>query len=394
MQCVLGLSAICLTPTLSGADHVSGAGVLAPAVSDTTTAGADLTDPAPEGDQTMPLLVDAHPSQPNLSTLISVLHPMLQSAGQTEWSTDRLRGVTGHAFAFEMRKGGGEVWHDANLDWWLWYDLYPQIALFRVFHATKADLDVDLPALKAEARDAVRASLQKGIPALAWQAMSPEQKASGIGAGNWGMLVGYDDTDETYTVRHKWRTREGSDFSVRYDAIGHTDPVELFNVMVYDGPSEIDERTTHRTALQNAVAFANGRRYDPSEAVYDVDARGFAAYELWIEALESKDGSPFHSHFHARIIRASRQGAAGYLRELVAMFPEAGGELNAAAAQYERELDALEPLYEICHTAKHEDNFPEDARARARALIAEALDGDRKAVAHIEAALAILDTSE
>ena len=57
------------------------------------------------------------------------------------------------------------------------------------------------------------------------------------------------------------------------------------------------------------------------------------------------------------------------------MFPEAGGELNAAAARYERELDALEPLYEICHTAKHEDNFPEDARARARALLSEALDG-------------------
>ena len=114
----------------------------------------------------MTLLVDAHPSQPNLSTLISVLHPILQSAGQTEWSTDRLRGVTGHAFA-------------------------------------KADLDVDLPALKAEARDAVRASLQKGIPALAWQAMSLEQKASGFGAGSWGMLAGCDDTDETYTVRHK-----------------------------------------------------------------------------------------------------------------------------------------------------------------------------------------------
>ena len=342
----------------------------------------------------MPLLVDAHPSQPNLSTLISVLHPMLQSAGQTEWSTERLRGVTGHAFAFEMRKGGGEVWHDANLDWWLWYDLYPQIAQFRVFHAAKADPGVDLPALKAEARDAVRASLQKGIPALAWQAMSPEQKTSGIGAGNWGMLAGYDDTGETYTVRHKWRTREGSDFSVRYDAIGHTDPVELFNVMVYDGPSEIDEGTTHRTALRNAVASANGTRYDPSEAVYDVDARGFAAYELWSEALESEDVSPFHSHFHARIIRASRQGAAGYLRELVAVFPEAGDELNAAAAQYERELEALEPLYGICHTAKHEDNFPEDARARARALIAEALDADRKAVAHIEAALTILDRSE
>ena len=338
----------------------------------------------------MPLLVDAHPSQPDLSTLISVLHPMLRCAGHTEWSTDRLRGVTGHAFAFEMRSDGGEVWHDANLDWWLWYDLHPQIARFQMFHATKAD-DVDLSALKADARDAVRASLEKGIPALAWQAMSPEQKAHGIGAGNWGMLVGYDDTDETYTVRHKWRT---DDFSVRYDAIGHTDPIELFNVMVYDGQPSIDEQTTHRTALRTAVAFAHGTRYDPSQAVHDVDARGFGAYELWYEALNLDDVSPGHSHFHARILRASRQGAAGYLRELISVLPEAAGELTAAASHYERELEALEPLYEICHSAMHQDDFSEDGRAKARELVAKALESDRNAVARIEAALTILDSAD
>ena len=44
-----------------------------------------------------------------------------------------------------------------------------------------------------------------------------------------------------------------------------------------------------------------------------------------------------------------------------------------------------------CHTAKHEDSFPEDARARARALLTAALEANRKAVAHIEAALSILD---
>ena len=138
--------------------------------------------------------------------------------------------------------------------------------------------------------------------------MSPEQKASGIGAGSWGMLAGYDDTDETYTVRHKWRTREGSDFSVRYDAIGHTDRVELFNVMVYDGPSDVAERTTHRTALRNAVAFAKGTRYDPSEACYDVDARRFAAYELWQEALESDRKAVAHIEEALAILDASEQG--------------------------------------------------------------------------------------
>ena len=364
------------------------------------------TNATPEGDRPMSVLVDAKPSQPNLTTLVSSLHPLMQSARREEWSTARLRGVLGHAFSFEMREGGGEVYHDANLDRWLYagrgsyqppteagsYDVFPEIAQFRVFQATKYDVDVDLPALKAEARDAVLASLQQGIPALAWQPMTPEQKASGLGAGCWALIVGYDDAEETYTVRHKWLS---DDFTVRFDAIGHSDPpVERFCVMIYDKPTMADEKRTHLTALRNAVAFANGRRYDPASAVYEIDANGFAAYELWREALASEEASPHHSQFHARILRARRLAAAAYLRELVTIFPEAADALETGATHYDREFEAADPLHELCDAAHQAKTFSAADRARASELVADALRADRDAVAQIEAALRILEAVE
>ena len=66
----------------------------------------------------------------------------------------RLQGVMGHAFHFEMAEGGGDVMHD-NIDWGPALDFLPVFAQFRTFKATKHDVDVDLPALKREASDAV-----------------------------------------------------------------------------------------------------------------------------------------------------------------------------------------------------------------------------------------------
>ena len=83
----------------------------------------------------------------------------------------------GHAFQFQMEEGGRHVMHDA-LDWGVALDILPHLAQFRTFNATKRDTDVDLPALKREARDAVRASLQKGYPSLVWQPMSDGMKAN------------------------------------------------------------------------------------------------------------------------------------------------------------------------------------------------------------------------
>lgn len=58
------------------------------------------------------------------STVIGTLHPMLQAAG-SPLSVARLAATLGHAFTFSMRQDGSEVWQQANLDWWLFFEDLP-----------------------------------------------------------------------------------------------------------------------------------------------------------------------------------------------------------------------------------------------------------------------------
>ena len=350
-----------------------------------------------EGDRPMNIMVDVTPTRPHAgTTLASSLNPLMRTVGRPEWSMARLQGVMGHAFHFEMIEGGAGVMHD-NIDWWLALDFLPYMAQFRTFQATKKNTDIDLPALKLEAREAVRASLQQGVPALVWQPMSLEQKASDHPAHHaycWGLIVGYNEAEETYTVRHPF---VADTYAVRYDAIGHTDGVEWFNVTIYDEPSSADEKATQLTALRNAVAFANGTRYTDERFMRHNGKGipyGFAAYELWLEAFRSEDISPGHSHHHAEILRGRRLTAAAYLRELVTLFPDAAKPLEAAAAHYDRELESLNPLCDLCQAAGETGAWTAEGRVEAATLIGEALKADRAAIASIEAALALVGDSQ
>ncbi len=377
--------------------RIAAALVLTTLIIERTSAKETNTDAVPEGGQAMNVMVDVNPSRPHSgTTLASSLRPLMQTVGRSEWTMARLQGVMGHAFHFEMVEGGKGVMHD-NIDWGLALDFLPNMAQFRTFQATKHDTDIDLPALKREAREAVRASLQQGVPAMVWQPMSLEQKASDHPAHHaycWGLIVGYNQAEETYTIRHPF---VGDTYTVRYDAIGHSDGVEWFNVTIYDQPSNADEKATQLTALRNAVAFANGTRYTDERFIRHNGKRsipyGFAAYELWREAFESEDVSPGHSHHHAEILRARRLTAAAYLRELVTLFPVAAEPLEAAAVHYDLELEALNPLYGLCSTAEKVNGFTLEDRAAAGKLIGDALKADREAIASIEAALALVDRS-
>lgn len=348
---------------------------------------------ASEGDQPMSAIININSSEPNLgTTLVSSLHALMQTVDHPEWSTARLQGVLGYAFHFEMKEDGGGVMHD-NMDWGLALGFLSDLGQFRGFNANKHDTDVDLPALKREARDAVRASLEQGVPALAWQAMSVEQKESGNHAWCWSLIVGYDDANETYTV---WHRAMPETYTVRYDAIGHADPVEWFNVRILEQPISADEKI-HLTALQNAVTFANGTRYTDENFVRPngklTTPYGLAAYELWRKVFESEDIASQRPHWDALVLRARRRGAAAYVRELVDVFPDAADPLEAAAAHYDRELESLQPLYDLFDAEQEKETFTAEDRAEAGRLISEALMADRDAVARIEAALEILDAS-
>lgn len=338
----------------------------------------------------MKFTVDASPAMPHQgTTLASCLNPLMQAVGRPEWTMARLQGVLGHAFQFDMKEGGKHVNHD-HFDWGPALDLLPRIAQFRTFMSSEQDGDVALAALKRDVRDAVLAGLQQGIPALAWSPMSREIAASHHHGVCWGLIIGYDAVDETYTIRHPFV--EGA-YNVRYDEIGHAEPEESIWVIVYDRPSTADERETHLTALRNAVAYAHAERYaegDERNANRRAMPHGFAAYSVWQHAFKSADVPVNGTHHHLEMLMYRRVAAAIYLRELCSILPEAAEQLETAAVNYDREMESLNPLHDLCDAACEREAWLAQDRDKARQLIEDALESDREAIVCIEAALITL----
>ena len=75
------------------------------------------------------------------------------------------------------------------------------------------------------------------------------------------------------------------------------------------------------------------------------------------------------------------------MRELLTLFPD------AAAVHYDRELESLNPLYDLCAAASQRGAWEAEDRVEAGKLIGEALQADREAIASIEATLALIDGS-
>ena len=315
------------------------------------------------------------------STLVCAMYALLPALGQKGWSIPRLEALTGYAFYFQMREGGEKVFDDA-LDWGLAMHVLDIFGQAKVYDANK-NSDVDLPALKAEARDAVVASLENGLPSLVWAPLSLEQRGK-VHFACWGLIVGYNPGDQTYMIR---QPAEKLDYPVRFDAIGFGDPSEWFRVGTFE-PKDLDDNVLHLTSLRNAVAFANGTRYDRLKKPY-----GFAAYELWQEAFES-DVKLNATFLHTETLKQRREAAAAYLRELTYVYPAAAKPLQAAAAHYDREVESITTIFDLCVAAtEHEPKvFTPRQRAEIRSLIAQALKADRDAVAQIEAALKNLET--
>ena len=324
------------------------------------------------------------------STFIGTLHPALKAAGE-DWSIPRLTGTFGHAFSFSMKIGDGAVWQQANIDWWLLWDMIAHIGYeFQEFQVVRngkqpAPTPEEIQSIKDRTWEKVKASIDRGIPAIAWQPMTVEQRDSGVSAYGWASLVGYDETEKTYTVRHQHYATE---YTVPYNQFGFTDPVGWYCVMILAEKKSFDRMALEIKSLEHAVAFAHGTRFDLKNAPYAVDAVGFAAYQLWKQALENGDVDIGFTEHSAWILWEMRENAAAYLREIADRFPEASSRaLSDAAAFYDEEIEAVVRLVNLC---KEHESFTKATRQEAVAALNAALEAEKKAIEKIEEALATL----
>ena len=375
---------------------------LGPRVDLVVAQGAEGAAPLPvsgtEEEQSVGKELDVAPTR-TISTVVATLHALLQETDPSAWSMDRLYGVLGHAFTFEMKEGGDDVWQEAQLDYGRgsgFFEMLPELGHgVTIFDTAQSDEEGGFDDIVADAWDAVRASVDRGIPALVWQPMTLEMKDEGIRAGAWGMLIGYDESDETYAVRHQYIGLGQETYPVRYDGLGTVASANWFCVLVFDRPEEsVEVPETHLRALRNAVAFAENTRWAPATGHHRGDARGLAAYPLWREAFESGEAEPEYSQYHAHDLQVFRGHAAAYLRELVEVFPAAASTLQEAAEHYDRLVEIATTLHDLCAAARDEGRLSDDARVEAARLVTAALDADRSAIARIAAALATLEESQ
>ena len=156
------------------------------------------------------------------SKVAAGLNDLFRLAGRSEWSKSGLLGLVGNAFSFELNEGAGPALQEANLDWWLIFKILPE-------------LEQDLPlrcfqergeeGVKAAAWDAVRSSIDRGIPAVAWGPVSPEPAA----ARSWGLIVGYDVQESTYTFSE---SNDGR-IAIDCDTIGQTGANDMFLSLIH-----------------------------------------------------------------------------------------------------------------------------------------------------------------
>ncbi|HJS73866.1 MAG TPA: hypothetical protein VJ921_06225 [Vicinamibacteria bacterium] len=299
--------------------------------------------------------------------------PTLQASG-AEVSEAWLAGIFGHAFTFSMARGAGEVWQTANIEWCFFFrelDLLP--LRFTSFDAVlrggrPAPSSEELRAMKEETWTNVVAGIDRGVPSIAWGAMTLEQKASGIPGFEWCLLVGYDARRRTYTVRHLPHERS---WEVPFDGFGYCDPVNWYHVMSPAEKQSVNRPEAATRALDQALEYAQGKRFDPSAGCNPVDAIGFEAYGLWKEAFLRGQANPGASFGHAGFLRWARTQAAIFAREL---------ERADASEHYETEVEAVRRLEDVCRGAAGRGKFEPSEVWEAARHLDDALLAERNAI--------------
>ena len=313
-------------------------------------------------------------------TLLTALLPTLAAAGLA-CSEARIAGILGHGFTFSMARGGGEVWQLANIEWCFFFrelDLLPLcfVSFDAVLRGARpAPTSEELRNMKERTWTRVVEGIDRGIPSIAWGAMTVDQRESGIPGFEWNLLVGYDERTRTYKVRHL--PHEPS-WDVPFDGFGYCDPVQWYHVMTPAGERAEDDAAVRRRALIQAIEYAEGKRFDPRSGCHPVDAIGFSAYELWKESLLRGNSHPRNPLGHASYLAWARTQAAGFLREL---------SLDQAAVHYDAEVEALRRFEEVCRGASERGTFQASEIWEAARFLDDALLAERKAIQRLDYAL-------
>jgi hypothetical protein len=305
-------------------------------------------------------------------------------------------GITGTAFRFTVDERIADTGPTDVLDWDRWFTtlgaLGCEVTVFNAqlksfSPAVPTNTEAEFHATQSRAWDAVRASLDRGVPAIAWHPFTLEQKAHGFRC-EYGLLVGYDAAEGVYHVRLPGRVV----YSVPWDGFGRADPVSWFHVIVFGAGYPRTPPRGEATARRHQRVWPRDAREQEWEAVrFAVKharsrhlGHGLSGYQTWLAALESgkiqRDGSPKA----ARLLRECREHAAAFLREIIVTFPEAASELIEASQHYGQAGGAWEEYVRVFADAPADAARDPSRQKAARECLQAAYAAEKAAVEALE----------
>lgn len=295
-------------------------------------------------------------------TFIHCLEIVLAAVGRY-YTYDELMGFSGLAFRLQFRV---DRWDLGNADPFLGENcaepLFAAVGLDYTLHVVRRDEIAEVNAL----REAIRQSLDNGMPVLATNLIPPE---------DWGIITGYRP-DRTWLCR----AYHGGAEAVDRPATGWPSVVVILSRL----PAPMPRPAAREISLRRAVASFDLQR----SGNYAV---GDKAFDNWCLSLATvQDQRYVHANFWTYVtLIDARAAAVRYLRAIAASFGPKAMHLSAAAEWYDKEVRLL--LRGLAHvpSARRFPNSlpPVEMRNRQAEILREAQKMERAAIDAIRKAL-------
>lgn len=261
-------------------------------------------------------------------------------------------------------------------------DLGKCIELFGYEHEEIPFSDATADADMEKMVEAVRNSIDAGVPALVWNAFVPCE---------WNVVTGYDETEKVFFGRAPWNGRQGDYAKKPWDAArGEAGLTGLLAVIIKNKTGSLDLRTAEIATLEEAVR--HGKDHENVDKIGGkewVFLNGKAAVDRWAAHFTNPDAAKGMGDSYCIDIYSSCHARAGeFLRIIADNYIDAKDDLLEAAMCFDKEADCLKAVVPLLTW-----NAPEKDAERnttAATLLAEAAERYGSGINALEKALKVI----
>ncbi|HEU5138686.1 MAG TPA: hypothetical protein VFT51_01840 [Bacillales bacterium] len=252
----------------------------------------------------------------------------IQYTDKKDLSLAEVMGFTSHAFRININAENVDV---AGPTGYEWRDIFPEGLRnlgFQTAYRGAPNFTPPTPNELSEAIELVQKSIDRGVPAIAWDLFIPE----------FGLLYGYDDDKQILMAKDF--EKEGE---LDYEKLGRGQIGELF-VLTIEDSIPIDKTSSLKGALEMILNHAHKRQHKHEKPPYQ---NGLAGYDAWIQAFSNRSVDPFGNAYNTLVVSDARRYAVDFLSGIVedVQYEETVRHLaSRSAAHYKKGKDSLEKL--------------------------------------------------